>query len=79
MSRLTLTARADCRICGGKGTFHERHGPGLLEQMDCDCAFAAIPNDDHAAWDRIERGEFDIDPAPERGEIDVAPTPEDAP
>lgn len=65
MTRLTLTARADCRICHGNGTFHERHGPGLLEPMECDCAFAGIAQDDHAAWDAVERGDFDIMPAHE--------------
>lgn len=63
MKRLTLTARADCRICGGNGNFYERHGPGLLEPMECDCAFDAVPPDDHAAWAAIERGDYDLEPA----------------
>ena len=44
-------------------TCFERHGPGLLEPMECDCAFDAVPPDDHAAWAAIERGDYDLEPA----------------
>lgn len=63
--KITLTARADCRVCYGNGTFYERHGVGLQEKLTCDCVFADIPNDDQATWERINEGEFDIKPAPE--------------
>lgn len=57
---LILTADAACRNCRGSGTFYENHGPGLQEQMDCDCAFQTIADNDQTAWDAVDRGDYEI-------------------
>jgi len=40
---VVLMARNDCKLCHGSGVFYERHGPGHMEPLECDCAFQDVP------------------------------------
>lgn len=59
--KLVVQAKLSCRLCHGTGTFFERHGSGLNEQMDCDCALEDLPD----VWEiqsKIENGDYEIVP-----------------
>lgn len=56
-----------CDSCRGRGSFSERHGAGLVEDLECECAFANLTPEQEAA---VEVGAYWIvcrDDAP-RGE-----------
>lgn len=59
---VVLKAKKNCRICGGSGTFHERHEQNLSETFDCDCAFEDIP-DIFEIQNKVENGNYVIVPA----------------
>lgn len=58
-NRVMLMAKRECQICRGVGEFTESHGPGLLEQMICECVFQNAPQD-AASQAQIDAGEFFI-------------------
>ena len=59
ISSITVTARADCKLCHGEGTYYEdvAGDGGSRMQFDCDCVVSQIPED----YD----GELYILPAPD--------------
>ena len=60
--KLVIQAKGSCKLCHGSGTFWERHGPGLTQQMDCDCALEDLP-DTWEVQSKIENGDYIIVPA----------------
>lgn len=64
MVMLILTAKVTCPCCHGKGSFSERHGPGLIEILDCDCAFQDLTEAEIARLEKnLEPFEIRPDPA----------------
>ena len=59
---LVIVARSSCKLCHGSGTFFEKHGNGMEEMMDCDCALEDLPD----TWEiqsKIENGDYIIVPS----------------
>lgn len=62
--RISLKAQRNCGVCRGHGEFYESHGPGLREQMVCECVFRDAPQD-AASQRMIDEGAFVIVPDPQ--------------
>ena len=75
MTTQRITPLAGCRICGGKGKTKQRHLPGYVETITCECVLDQITDDDadiiieeddswaDAAYDSWKERDFGVPPA----------------
>lgn len=56
---VVLVADSSCKVCKGRGYFWENHGPGMQEQLECDCPFQDLP-DVFEITNKIENGDYTI-------------------
>jgi hypothetical protein len=65
---VTLYADRRCKCCHGRGVVYERHAPGFVEPIACECATEGLSDADAAA---VERGAFTVLSADEQPETAV--------
>lgn len=67
MTPATLRADRACADCRGAGYWHERHAPGVVERIPCDCALSRLSAAEADAAERFGYVVLSADEADDAG------------